>query len=126
MFYFETFRIILNPSSVKKAKKKPHNLQKCKHNAQFAKNMFSQLLLFCWTISSTLSMSSITASISDSFFCSSFETGRIISEVCCITKAAIEKRHFSTELSKVSCVGRNLHLLVFLLQFLKCRNSCWQ
>ena len=47
---------------------------------------FSQLLLFCRRISSTLSMNSITASISNSFFCSSFETGRIIPEVCCISR----------------------------------------
>jgi len=39
-------------------------------------------------------MSSITANISNSFFCCSFETGRIIPEVCCITKAAIKNVHF--------------------------------
>jgi len=61
---------------------------------------FSQLLLFCRRISSTLSVSSITANISNSFFYSSFETGRIIPEVCCITEAAIKNVHFCTELSK--------------------------
>ena len=55
-------------------------------------------------ISSTLSMSSITANISNSFFCSSFETNRIIPEVCCITKAAIKNVHFCTELSKVAAL----------------------
>jgi len=49
-------------------------------------------------------MSSITANISNPFFCSSFETGRIIPEVCCITKAAIKNVHFCTELSKVSAM----------------------
>jgi len=61
---------------------------------------FSQLLLFCRRISSTLSMNSITANIPNSFFCSSFETGRIIPEVCCTSKAAIKNVHFCTELSK--------------------------
>jgi len=65
---------------------------------------FSQLRLFCRRISSTLSMSSINANISNSFFCSSFETGRIIPEVCCITKAAIANVHFCTELSKVAAL----------------------
>jgi len=49
-------------------------------------------------------MSSITANIPNSFFCSSFETGRIIPEVCCITKAAIKNVHFCTELSKVAAL----------------------
>ena len=38
------------------------------------------------------------------FFCSSFETGRIIPEVCCITKPAIKNVHFCTELSKVAAL----------------------
>jgi len=49
-------------------------------------------------------MSSITTNISISFFCSSFETGRIIPEVCCLTKAAIKNVHFCTELSKVAAL----------------------
>jgi len=65
---------------------------------------FSQLLLFCRRISSTLSISSITANISNYFFCSSFETGRIIPEVCCITKVAIKNVHFWIELSKVAAL----------------------
>jgi len=40
--------------------------------------------------------------LSNCFFCNSFETGRITSEVCCITKAAIKNVHFCTELSKVA------------------------
>ena len=79
--------------------------------------MFSQLLLFCQRISSTLSMSSITANISNSFFCSSFETGRIIPEVCCITKAAIKNVHFCTELSKVAV------LVATFTYLFSCRNS---
>jgi len=49
-------------------------------------------------------MSSRTANISNSSFCSSFETGRIIPEMCCITKAAIKTVHFCTELSKVAAL----------------------
>jgi len=66
---------------------------------------FSQLLLFCRRISSTLSMSSVTASTSNSFFCRSFETGRIIPEVCCITKAAFKNVHFCTDVSKAALVA---------------------
>jgi len=47
-------------------------------------------------------MSSITANISNYFFCSTFETGRIIPEVCCITEAAIKNVHFCTELGNVA------------------------
>jgi len=63
--------------------------------------------------------SSFTANISNSFFCSSFETGRIVPEVCCIIKAAIKKCAFLYRIEQSCCFGRNLHLLVFLLQF-KC------
>jgi len=68
------------------------------------KNIFA-IASVCRRISST-SMSSITitANISYSFFCSSFETGRIIREVCCITKAVIKNVHFCTELSKVAAL----------------------
>ena len=65
---------------------------------------FSQLLLFCRRISSTLSLSSITANTSNSFFCSSFETGRIIPEVCCTTKVAIKIVHFYTALRNVAAL----------------------
>jgi len=66
--------------------------------------LFSQFLLFFRRISSTLSMSSITANIFNSFVCSSFETGRIIPEVYCMTNAAIKNVHFCTELSKVAAL----------------------
>jgi len=51
-------------------------------------------------------MSSFTTNISNSFFRSSFETGRIIPEVCCITKAAIKNVHFCADLtlSKVAAL----------------------
>jgi len=62
------------------------------------------LLLFCRRISSTLSMSSTTANISNSFFCSSSKIGTIIPEVCCITKTAIKNVYFCTELSKVAAL----------------------
>ena len=43
-------------------------------------------------------------SLPHSFCCNSFETGRIIPEVCCITKAAVKNVHFCTLLSKVAAL----------------------